>query len=149
MNTERITLSKNILQMKFMKRTKEKVEKQQFQEEGELYFGSRVMTRMKKQSERFIVEPSYAFCEGLVSGRMSFQGMNPVIEKYMESIQQKEKLQEEESQPTDVSDEQMAVQWQRIKGKFNAMPKRKNLYYNEDEKNGPVAKKTKFLKPVD
>ncbi|XP_019698898.1 uncharacterized protein LOC105187446 isoform X2 [Harpegnathos saltator] len=50
--TEKITLSKNILEMKFMKRTKEKVDKQQYQEEGELYFGSQVTKRMKKESNK-------------------------------------------------------------------------------------------------
>lgn len=33
-----------------MKRTKEKVEKQQFQEEGEIYFGNQITERMKKES---------------------------------------------------------------------------------------------------
>ena len=33
-----------------MKRTKEKVEKQLYQEEGEEYFGSQLTARMKKES---------------------------------------------------------------------------------------------------
>lgn len=33
-----------------MKRTKEKVEKQQFQEEGEEYFGNELTKRMKQES---------------------------------------------------------------------------------------------------
>ena len=37
--------------MKFMKRTKEKVEKQQFQEEGEEYFGNELTKRMKQESK--------------------------------------------------------------------------------------------------
>ncbi|XP_032674819.1 M-phase phosphoprotein 6 [Odontomachus brunneus] len=147
MNTEKITLSKNILQMKFMQRTKEKVEKQQFQEEGEIYFGNQITERMKKESEKFVIEPSYVFCENLVNGRMSFQGMNPVIEKYMELMQNKEKIMEEELQ-TEVSDEQMTVQWQKLRNKFGTTNKRKNVQNSED-KAKPLRKKPKFLKPVD
>lgn len=36
--------------LQFMKRTKDKVEKEQFQEEGEEYFGSELTSRMKKAS---------------------------------------------------------------------------------------------------
>lgn len=75
MDTKRIALSKSILEMKvgwkkivegraslhdniwaclqFMKRTKDKVEKEQFQEEGEEYFGSKLTSRMKKTSYVF------------------------------------------------------------------------------------------------
>ncbi|EFN79820.1 M-phase phosphoprotein 6 [Harpegnathos saltator] len=130
-----------------MKRTKEKVDKQQYQEEGELYFGSQVTKRMKKESERFIMESSYVFCEKLVSGRMSFQGMNPVIERYMESIQNQERINVEESKQVDISDEQMSVQWQKIRGKFESMQKHKNPRYSA-VKDEPLKKK-KFLKPVD
>lgn len=95
------------------------------------------------------MEPSYVFCEKLISGRMSFQGMNPVIEKYMESIQNEERLKEEEKQQADVSDEQMAVQWKRIRGKFEAMNKHKNLDRSVNKTDEPVEKRPKFLKPVD
>lgn len=72
MDSKKITLSKSILEMKvswkkivegkallrnnvwvclqFMKRTKDKVEKELFQEEGEEYFGSELTSRMKKAS---------------------------------------------------------------------------------------------------
>lgn len=97
------------------------------------------------------MEPSYVFCEKLISGRMSFQGMNPAIEKHMESIrnQNEERLKEEESQQKDVSDEQMSVQWQKIRGKFEAMNKLKNLHYNENKNDEPTQKKPRFLKPID
>lgn len=77
MDSKRIALSKSILEMKvswkkivecrallndnmwvclqFMKRTKDKVEKEQFQEEGEEYFGSELTSRMKKASYVFSV----------------------------------------------------------------------------------------------
>lgn len=78
---------------------------------------------------------------------MSYQGMNPAIEKYMESMQNKEKIIEEENQ-AEVSDEQMTVQWQKLRNKFEAMNKRKNVRSNEN-KDEPVQKKPKFLKPLD
>lgn len=39
-----------IIYLQFMKRTKDKLEKQQFQEEGEQYFSGEITTRMKKES---------------------------------------------------------------------------------------------------
>lgn len=74
--------------------------------------------------------------------------MNPVIEKYMESIKDKERMRVEENKQTDVSDEQMAVQWQKIRGKFEAL-KHKNSQNSMNKEDEPVQKKPRFLKPVD
>lgn len=74
--------------------------------------------------------------------------MNPAVEKYMESIQTEQRIKEQESNQTDVSDEQMTVQWQKIRGKFEAAQKRKNVHHT-DKTDEPIEKKPKFLKPVD
>ncbi|XP_074113357.1 M-phase phosphoprotein 6-like [Cotesia typhae] len=68
--------------MKFMKTTKEKVDKEQFQMEGEKYFENQLTTKMKKESGKYIMESSYVLCEQLVDGRLSYRGMNPEIEKF-------------------------------------------------------------------
>ncbi|KAK9307687.1 hypothetical protein QLX08_002090 [Tetragonisca angustula] len=147
MSANKTKLSKSILEMKFMKRTKEKVEKQQFQEEGEEYFGNELTERMKKDSERFIIEPSYIFCEKLIDGRVSFQGMNPEIERLMEEEQKNECVKAKEKEETDISDEQMAQNWKN----YRKMTKTERRYEKSLEKQNndiePLSKKPKFLKP--
>ncbi|XP_068969588.1 M-phase phosphoprotein 6 [Bombus flavifrons] len=146
MSVNKAKLSKSILEMKFMKRTKEKVEKQQFHEEGEEYFGNELTKRMKKDSERFIIEPSYIFCEKLIDGRVSFQGMNPEIEKFMEEEQNDEHTEMEEKQEVDISDEQLAKNWKnyrkltKIEHKYEKLLKKRKDYEQSP-------KKPKFLKP--
>ncbi|XP_078042671.1 M-phase phosphoprotein 6 [Augochlora pura] len=149
MNSNKARLSKSILDMKFMKRTKEKVEKQQFQEEGEEYFGNELTKRMMKDSERFLIEPSYIICEQLIDGRVSYQGMNPEIEKLMEQEVAKEHTAMESQNETDVSEEQMAKRWKSYK-KQNSERKCKNATQNDSFKSfHPKPKKPKFMKPQD
>ncbi|XP_024867660.1 M-phase phosphoprotein 6 [Temnothorax curvispinosus] len=150
MDTKRIALSKSILQMKFMKRTKDKVEKEQFQEEGEEYFGSELTSRMKKASGKFLMEASYVFCEKLGDGRLSFQGMNPVIEKLMEEKENAKQAKVEVKREADVSDEQMAVQWKKMRAKFDTVNRhRKPQHRKRNDEDEPLNKKPKFLKPAD
>ncbi|XP_077267656.1 M-phase phosphoprotein 6 [Temnothorax americanus] len=150
MDTKRIALSKSILQMKFMKRTKDKVEKEQFQEEGEEYFGSELTSRMKKASGKFLMEASYVFCEKLGDGRLSFQGMNPVIEKLMEEKENAKRAQVEVKREADVSDEQMAVRWKKMRAKFDTVNRhRKPQHRKRNDEDEPLNKKPKFLKPAD
>ncbi|TGZ48953.1 M-phase phosphoprotein 6 [Temnothorax longispinosus] len=170
MDTKRIALSKSILQMKFMKRTKDKVEKEQFQEEGEEYFGSELTSRMKKASPKyfipvteyccyqsllcssgkFLMEASYVFCEKLGDGRLSFRGMNPVIEKLMEEKENAKRAKVEVKREADVSDEQMAVQWKKMRAKFDTVNRhRKPQHRKRNDEDEPLNKKPKFLKPAD
>ncbi|XP_028050390.1 M-phase phosphoprotein 6 [Monomorium pharaonis] len=148
MNSKRITLSKSILDMKFMKRTKDKVEKEQFQEEGEEYFGSELTSRMKKASGNFFMEPSYVFCEKLIDGRLSFQGMNPAIEKLMET-KENAKRTKEEVKEVDVSDEQMTVQWKKMRAKFDTMNRHRKPYHKKNNEDEPLEKKVKFSNSID
>ncbi|XP_029041743.1 M-phase phosphoprotein 6 [Osmia bicornis bicornis] len=146
MNTNKAKLSKSILEMKFMKRTKEKIEKEQFQEEGEEYFGNELTKRMKQESERFIIEPSYTFCEKLIEGRVSFQGMNLKIEKLMEEKENDNTL-EETSKETDISDAQMTQDWKGYKKKITEHNYKLSKESNNDFE--PIVKKPKFLRPQD
>ncbi|XP_018394334.1 PREDICTED: M-phase phosphoprotein 6 [Cyphomyrmex costatus] len=151
MNSKKIALSKSILEMKFMKRTKDKVEKEQFQEEGEEYFGSELTSRMKKASGTFLLEPSYIFCEQLGDGRLSFRGMNPNIEKIMEAKENAKRANEDLKQETDISDEQMAVQWTKMRAKFDTVKNRhrKSQHIKTNDEDEPLTKKPKFLKPTE
>ncbi|XP_011158247.1 M-phase phosphoprotein 6 [Solenopsis invicta] len=149
MNSKKITLSKSILEMKFMKRTKDKVEKEQFQEEGEEYFDNKLTSRMKKATGNFLMESSYVFCEKLNDGRLSFQGMNPAIEKLMEEKENAKRAKEEVKEEVDVSDEQMTVRWKKMRAKFDNMKKRRTPYYKSNDADEPSTKKIKFLKPDD
>ena len=56
-------LSKNVLEMKFMKRTKEKTEIEAENEERQAMFANSITTAMKHQGSRFITEPSYVNIE--------------------------------------------------------------------------------------
>lgn len=95
------------------------------------------------------MEPSYVFCEGLGEGRLSFQGMNPVIEKLMEA-RNNARARKEVKQDVDVTDEQMAVQWQKMRAKLDAAKKlRKLQHVKTNRKDEPLEKKPKFLKPAD
>lgn len=95
-------------------------------------------------SGKFIIEPSYVFCEELIEGRLSFQGENPEIEKIMEQ-EWKEKHQDvEPKNETDVTDVEMA-QTLRATKKINVS----NFAVKYDPKEEPKRKKPKFLKPVD
>lgn len=107
-------------------------------------------------SGKFFMEPSYVFCEGLMDGRLSFQGMNPTIEKLMESKENAKRAQVETKQEVDVSDEQMAVQWQKMRTKFDVMCRktqhkvnRKSQHSKTNCKEEPMEKRPKFLKPVE
>ncbi|XP_001605943.1 M-phase phosphoprotein 6 [Nasonia vitripennis] len=145
-NANRVYLSKSILEMKFMKRTKDKVEKQTYQKEGEDYFSSQ--QQLPKKTGRYITEASYIFCEDLIEGRLSFQGENPELERLLELEQMEKNPKVENDMDTDVSDAQMAARW-RATTKINVRSlDNKKEEVNEDEQE-PKRKKPKFLKPVD
>ncbi|XP_057379774.1 M-phase phosphoprotein 6-like [Daphnia carinata] len=80
---KRLLLSKNLLEMKFMKRTKEKTEKELEDEERQATFANEITSAMLSHGSKFLMESSYAACEKLTFGRMSFKGANPEIEKIM------------------------------------------------------------------
>ncbi|KAH0956171.1 hypothetical protein HN011_002540 [Eciton burchellii] len=134
--------------MKFMSKSRDKIEKKQFEKEGEEYFGNLFKSHLKKTTAKFVMEPSYVFCENLVNGRLSFRGMNPEIEKLMEARMKDIQDQIEAKKETDVSDEQMAIQWQKMQAKFNVTKKKRHREMNISEIDIPT-KKPKFLKPVD
>ncbi|KAJ2953604.1 hypothetical protein O0L34_g1210 [Tuta absoluta] len=103
------TLPKALLDMKFMRKTKERIEKelQNTQDHDSLY-SNIITSEMRQASGNFISESSFIFCENLIEGRLSFKGMNPEIERLMElesGIKQEKETGEMEK---DVSDEILA-----------------------------------------
>ena len=101
-------LSSNILEMKFMKRTKEKAEIERENEERQEMFKNQISNAMRHQGSRFLVDPSYASVESLCFGRMSFYGMNPEIEKMAENERIRQEEEDAERNEKDVQDEDMA-----------------------------------------
>lgn len=94
------------------------------------------------------MEPSYVFCEKLINGRLSFQGMNPAIEKLMEA---KNNTKVETKQEADISDEQMTIQWKKMRMKFdkNRHKKQQHRQISDASEGETLKKKPKFLKPAD
>ncbi|KAG8034370.1 hypothetical protein G9C98_007446 [Cotesia typhae] len=135
-----------------MKTTKEKVDKEQFQMEGEEYFENQLTTKMKKESGKYIMESSYVLCEQLVDGRLSYRGMNPEIEKLMEQENNLKNFKEEVKRETEVSDEQMAKRFKssqvKTMGKKFLTKKNRHLRFQSDDED-EVKSKNGFLKPKD
>lgn len=113
-----VELSKNLLQMKFMQRTKENAERNN-RNIDEQIVGHEILDLCKKESDRFLTTNSFIFCENLKYGRMSFKNMNPEIERLMQSKIEKKIVdvdkQEDEEEPADVSDLEMAKAFKKRK----------------------------------
>ena len=96
---------------------------------------------------QFIIETSYALCEDLIDGRLSFQGENPEIERIMELEEQEKNKNSEPKNEVDVTDVEMASIYQaRTKINVRNIAMRSDNYNPQDE---PKKKKPKFLKHAD
>ncbi|XP_075991774.1 M-phase phosphoprotein 6 [Anticarsia gemmatalis] len=82
---KKIQLPKSVLEMKFMKKTKERIEKEIADTHDHKGLYSNIITNeMRSASGNYISESSFIFCETMIDGRLSFKGMNPEIERLME-----------------------------------------------------------------
>lgn len=111
----KLKLSKSILDMKFMKRTKEKVLKEEDDAQSRAMYSNEITEKMKKNESRFIIEPSYMICEDLNEGRFSFRGMNPEIERLMELEEQAKLAKIDNNVKKDVTDEDMTAYYGNVK----------------------------------
>ncbi|XP_041968486.1 M-phase phosphoprotein 6 [Aricia agestis] len=112
-------LPKSVLDMKFMKKTKERIEKElENTQDLDGLYSSIITSEMRHASGNFITESSFSFCEDLLEGRLSYKGMNPEIETLMEA--ENKKYEDEGEMQKDVSDEILAK-------KMNNFNKRKRL----------------------
>ncbi|KAK3914015.1 M-phase phosphoprotein 6 [Frankliniella fusca] len=154
-------LSKGILDMKFMKKSKEKVEREQQDLESQDLFANDITKALKSsKGSQFIIEHSMVPIETLLNGRMSFKGMNPEIERLMEQetrdLQEQEKARQRlESNKPEISDSEMAKHLGKtISKKFNS---KRNGHGSDDseesdedaEPESSPPKRGKFLKPSD
>ncbi|CAD6999811.1 unnamed protein product [Ceratitis capitata] len=143
-------LSKGILEMKFMQRTKAKVDKEIEDAEGREMYSQEITQKMLHGNSNFIIEPSFMHCENLIEGRLSFRGMNPEIERLLELEQAERVANTQHEQKKEVSDKEMAKFFQaqqvtmqkkfQTKAQFKA--KRNNF-----ENTSWQSKKPKFQKP--
>lgn len=123
-------LPKAILDMKFMKKSKEKYEKELENTRGYDDMYSHIISdKMRQATGNYIVENSFIFCDQLIQGRVSYKGMNPEIEKLMALEAGSGECDGEMGK--DVSDEILAK-------KFQALKRAKYSF-----ENGPTAKKRK------
>ncbi|XP_068621164.1 M-phase phosphoprotein 6 [Battus philenor] len=130
---KKLQLPKSVLDMKFMKRTKDRIEKEleNFHDHEGLY--SNIITNeMRHATGNFISEASFTYCDDLIEGRLSFKGMNPEIEQLMELENAKER--EDSEMQKDVSDEALINNMNKFKirkrsitpSKYNFIKKKKN-----------------------
>ncbi|XP_065357634.1 M-phase phosphoprotein 6 [Calliphora vicina] len=163
-------LSKGILEMKFMQRTKDKVDKEIEAAEGRAMYSNEITDKMLNGNSNFIIEPSFVHCENLIDGRLSFRGMNPEIERLLELEREEKAAAKKQEQSTDVSNEDMMKFYQNktagaghtIEKKFSKFKKvnnNQNKNHNNNKRHiveGAGAagsagknKKSKFMKPKD
>lgn len=140
-----LKLSKSILDMKFMKRTKEKVLKEEDDERARALHSNEITKKMLQDDCPYVIEYSYVPCEGLDEGRYSFRGMNPEIERLEELEQQAKQAKTEKNVKQDVTDEEMSTQYysnviKMIEKKFQSKGHRRKMTFPEQNFN-------KFKKP--
>lgn len=129
-------LSKSILDMKFMKRTKEKVLKEEEDAKSRAMYSSEITEKMLKGDCPYIMETSFVPCENLTDGRYSFRGMNPEIERLIELENAQKLAAMEKNVAKDVSDADMTdAYYQNVKNtiqrKFQTKNERRKLYDNK------------------
>lgn len=112
-------LSKNLLQMKFMQKSKENYEVEQRERASYGQQSQELLKLCQEEGDKFLATNSFIFCENLQYGRMSFKGMNPEIEQLMRlknPIAASE--QEIKTEPeADISDNEMVKIFKKRKSK--------------------------------
>ncbi|GMT14997.1 hypothetical protein PFISCL1PPCAC_6294, partial [Pristionchus fissidentatus] len=114
-------ISANVLDMKFMRRTKQRMEdKEKKKQESDLqkaYLAGESTVASDKNkgevpsssSDRFVFTKDLEFLEDLHFGRLSFKGSNPQVEKLMKYYTDKKNgIENESDDEKDVSDDEMA-----------------------------------------
>lgn len=129
-------LSKSILDMKFMKRTKEKVLKEEEDAKSRAMYSSEITEKMLKGDCPYIMETSFVPCENLTDGRYSFRGMNPEIERLIELENAQKLAAMEKNVAKDVSDADMSnAYYQNVKNtiqrKFQTKNERRKMHDNK------------------
>lgn len=134
---EDVKLSKGILEMKFMKKTKEKVEKLADDLEGNQMYTNEITDEMRRTGNIVFVSTSIVNCKNLIDGRLSFGGMNPEIEKLMSNEYAKLLEEQERKKEKDITDTEMAEGYSTL---VDTIGKK----FNKDKKS---KSKKKFIRP--
>lgn len=134
-------LSKTILEMKFMKRTKEKVNKEEEDRESRTMYAKEITDRMLNYENNYVFEPSYMVCEDLNDGRFSFRGMNPEIELILESEKQAKETAIDQNVSKEVNDEEMTAYY------GNVMKSMKRKFESKKQRRKMTLPEPKFKKP--
>uniref|UniRef100_A0A023FWQ2 Putative m phase phosphoprotein 6 n=1 Tax=Amblyomma parvum TaxID=251391 RepID=A0A023FWQ2_AMBPA len=142
-------LSRHLLDMKFMKKSKEKAQKDEEEEEHRSLFNSNAMDSIKKEGSRYVIKESYAPCLGLLAPRMSFKGRNPEIERLM---QQGDETEIKPANMPGIPDEEMAKRYSTLFGtiakKFDKR-KQPTSSFEEVANKRKLHKRRKFQQPSD
>lgn len=121
--------------MKFMKKTKVRVEQEEEDAQGQAMYSNVITPQMKQSGSKIFIETNIANCKNLIEGRLSFKGMNPDIEKLMSNEDIKKIEAAEKRKEKDVSDAEMA------KGYSTLVDTMGNKFKSKNKK--------KFMKPTD
>lgn len=124
-----------------MKKSKERVEKEQEDAEGQAMYSNDITEQMRRGGKYAVVEVSVNFCKDLIEGRLSFGGMNPEIERIMERENAKRMQKIEKEKETDISDLEMAKRYNPL---VETMGKKA-----QDKKKNNTNNKRKFIKPME
>lgn len=133
----KVKLSKSILDMKFMKKTKVRVEQEEDDAQGQAMYSNEITPQMRQSGTVIFVETNISNCKNLIEGRLSFKGMNPEIEKLMSNEDIKRIESAEKRKEKDISDVEMAKGYSTLVDTMGSKFKSKNKH------------KKKFLKPAD
>lgn len=123
--------------MKFMKKTKEKVEKLADDLEGNQMYTNEITDEMRRTGNIVFVSTSIVNCKNLIDGRLSFGGMNPEIEKLMSNEYAKLLEEQERKKEKDITDTEMAEGYSTL---VDTIGKK----FNKDKKS---KSKKKFIRP--
>lgn len=142
-------LSRGVLDMKFMQRTKVKVAKEEDDEQSRALYSNELNDKMLNSNSNYIIEPSYSICEGLIEGRLSFRGMNPELERLLELEREEKAAQKKPEQPKEVTDQEMAENYYANKAPAasNSMQKKFSTKKEFRKRNSNQNNKSQFKKP--
>ena len=133
----KMSLSKNVLGMKFMQRTKQKIELKEEEEKSSHLLSQECIKQFaasSSQLDRIVTVDSFVPCEDLLFGRMSFKGANPEIERLMIGFKSPGQEEKEEAEVTAV---EMTSRYEK-------------MAVGDVERNPQVKRKrTKYIRPVD
>lgn len=124
-----------------MKRTKEKVLKEEEDRESRAMYANEITDRMLNYENNFIIEPSYAVCEDLDDGRYSFRGMNPEIELILETEQRAKMPPVDPNVTKEVDDDEMSAYY------GNVMKTMKRKFEVKKQRQKMTLPEPKFKKP--